>query len=154
MDTSHTHTLTYSFALPPSFSPFLPPPSPPLLSLSLCLSSIVWLQRRREELVERLRGGQKREEAHDLQIGRLKQDRVRVPRTEGEEVRWREGGRKGRGSGWGEKGEDVIGREGGRERGQQVEYLNQCFQRLLLHPHLRCDLGVKVTLISPCDVNE
>ena len=83
-----------SLALPPS-SLSLPPPSLPSSSKPPCLSSIVWLQRRREELVERLRGGQKREEAHDLQIGRLKQDRVRVPRTEGEEVRGRKGGRIG-----------------------------------------------------------
>ena len=46
-------------------------------------SSIIWLQKRREEVMERLRGSsQRKEEQHEMQIGRLKQDRVRVPRGE------------------------------------------------------------------------
>lgn len=49
--------------------------------------SVIWLQRRRNEIMERLRGAshQRKEDHHELQIGRLKQDRVRIPR--GEEVR-------------------------------------------------------------------
>lgn len=49
--------------------------------------SVIWLQRRRDEIMERLRGAahQRKEDQHELQIGRLKQDRVRIPR--GEEVR-------------------------------------------------------------------
>ena len=50
--------------------------------------SIIWLQRRRDEIMERLRGSahqQHRDDLHELQIGRLKQDRVHIPR--GGEVR-------------------------------------------------------------------
>ena len=45
--------------------------------------SIIWLQRRRDEIMERLRGSthqQHRDDLHELQIGRLKQDRVHIPR--------------------------------------------------------------------------
>lgn len=41
------------------------------------------MQKRREDVMERLRGtSQRREDQHEMQIGRLKQDRVRVPRDE------------------------------------------------------------------------
>ena len=54
------------------------------LSLPLCgIRSIIWMQKRREEIMERLRGtAQRREDQHEMQIGRLKQDRVRIPRDE------------------------------------------------------------------------
>lgn len=45
--------------------------------------SVIWMQKRREDVMERLRGtSQRREDQHEMQIGRLKQDRVRVPRDE------------------------------------------------------------------------
>jgi hypothetical protein len=43
--------------------------------------SIIWMQKRREEVMERLRGtAQRREDQHEIQIGRLKQDRVKILR--------------------------------------------------------------------------
>ena len=114
-----THTLSHTAS---SLCPAPHMPCP--------LRSIVWLQKRREELIERLRGVQKREEQHDLQIGRLKQDRVRVPRLEGEEVRGVRGGGggeggEGRGVDWDGVPRLEFGGEGergrrwwGRERGE------------------------------------
>lgn len=49
----------------------------------IALRSIIWLQRRRDDVLERLRGSTPRkEDQHELQIGRLKQDRVHIPRNE------------------------------------------------------------------------
>ena len=55
-----------------------------LLATSSPHRSIIWLQRRRDEILERLRGssGQRKEDQHELQIGRLRQDRVRIPRED------------------------------------------------------------------------
>lgn len=50
---------------------------------SLSLRSVIWMQKRREDVMERLRGtSQRREDQHEMQIGRLKQDRVQIPRDE------------------------------------------------------------------------
>ena len=47
--------------------------------------SVIWLQRRRDEVMERLRGGSlRKEEQYEYHIGRLRQDRVHIPRTEGQ----------------------------------------------------------------------
>ena len=54
------------------------------------LRSIIWMQKRREEVMERLRGSsQRREDQHEMQIGRLKQDRVKVPRKEDVSNAWK-----------------------------------------------------------------
>ena len=53
--------------------------------------SIIWLQRRRDEILERLRGSahqQHRDDLHELQIGRLKQDRVHIPRGGDVSPKW------------------------------------------------------------------
>ncbi len=44
--------------------------------------SIIWLQKRRDDIMERLRGSthSRNEDHHELMIGRLRQDRVRIPR--------------------------------------------------------------------------
>ena len=48
------------------------------------------MQKRREEVMERLRGSsQRREDQHEMQIGRLKQDRVKVPRKEDVSNAWK-----------------------------------------------------------------
>ena len=45
------------------------------------IRSIIWLQKRRDELLDKMRGtSQRKEEQHEANIGRLRLDRVRVPR--------------------------------------------------------------------------
>ena len=49
--------------------------------------AVIWLQKKRDEILERVRGGSlRKEEQYEYHIGRLKQDRVHIPRRE-EEVR-------------------------------------------------------------------
>jgi len=46
--------------------------------------SIVWLQNKRDATLERLRGpAPRREDAHEFRVGRLKHERVCVPRDDG-----------------------------------------------------------------------
>ena len=46
--------------------------------------SVIWLQKCRDDILERLRGGSlKKEEQYEYHIGRLRQDRVKIPRQEG-----------------------------------------------------------------------
>lgn len=45
--------------------------------------SVMWLQRCCDEILERVRGGTlRKEEQYEYHVGRLRQDRVRVPRKE------------------------------------------------------------------------
>ena len=56
-----------------------------LIALLFFGRSVIWLQRRRDEVMERLRGGSlRKEEQYEYHIGRLRQDRVHIPRTEGQ----------------------------------------------------------------------
>ena len=49
----------------------------------LCGRSIVWLQNKRDAALERLRGpSPRREDAHEFRVGRLKHERVCVPRDD------------------------------------------------------------------------
>jgi len=54
------------------------------LTVSLvCGRSIVWLQNKRDATLERLRGpSPRREDAHEFRVGRLKHERVCVPRDD------------------------------------------------------------------------
>jgi len=50
---------------------------------ALCVRSIVWLQNKRDAMLERLRGpAPRREDAHEFRVGRLKHERVCVPRDD------------------------------------------------------------------------
>lgn len=61
-----------------------------IISGSLYIRSVIWLQKRRDEILERLRGGAlKKEEQYEYHIGRLRQDRVKIPRKE-EDVSFQE----------------------------------------------------------------
>ena len=46
--------------------------------------AIVWLQNKRDATLERARGpSPRREDAHEYRVGRLKHERVTIPRNEG-----------------------------------------------------------------------
>lgn len=45
----------------------------------ICFRSLVWLQSQRDASVER-RGGLRRDDPHEYRVGRLKHERVTVPR--------------------------------------------------------------------------
>ncbi len=50
--------------------------------LALC-RAIVWLQNKRDATLERARGpSPRREDAHEYRVGRLKHERVSIPRNE------------------------------------------------------------------------
>lgn len=50
---------------------------------AVCGRSIVWLQNKRDAAMERLRGpSPRREDAHEFRVGRLKHERVCVPRDD------------------------------------------------------------------------
>jgi hypothetical protein len=52
-------------------------------ALLLSSRSIVWLQNKRDAALERMRGpSARREDAHEYRVGRLKHERVSVPREE------------------------------------------------------------------------
>jgi hypothetical protein len=43
--------------------------------------AVIWLQKCRDEILEHLRGGSlKKEDQYEYNIGRLRQDRVKIPR--------------------------------------------------------------------------
>ena len=44
--------------------------------------SIVWLQNQRDQNLERARGSLRRDEVHEFRVGRIKHERVKVPRGE------------------------------------------------------------------------
>ena len=48
----------------------------------LCSRAIVWLQNKRDASIDRSRGPTRREDAHEYRVGRLKHERVIVPRDE------------------------------------------------------------------------
>ena len=48
-----------------------------------CLRAVIWLQKQRDEILERVRGGTlRKEEQYEYHIGRLRQDRVHVSRAD------------------------------------------------------------------------
>lgn len=50
-------------------------------SLLFCNRAIVWLQNKRDAVLERNRGpAPRRDDTHEYRIGRLKHERVKVPR--------------------------------------------------------------------------
>lgn len=52
--------------------------------MNQCFRSVIWLQKSRDDILERLRGSAlKKEEQYEYHIGRLRQDRVKIPRQEG-----------------------------------------------------------------------
>ena len=55
--------------------------------MDFCFSNcraIVWLQNKRDATLERARGpSPRREDAHEYRVGRLKHERVTIPRNEG-----------------------------------------------------------------------
>lgn len=53
--------------------------------------SIVWIQTKRDAVLERWRaatGSRQRDDAHEMQIGRLRHDRVTIPRDDGKLFEW------------------------------------------------------------------
>ena len=49
------------------------------------IRAVIWLQKRRDEILERVRSGSlRKEEQYEYHIGRLRQDRVCIPRREEE----------------------------------------------------------------------
>ena len=46
------------------------------------IRAIVWLQNKRDAAIDRTRGPTRRDDAHDYRVGRLKHERVVVPRDE------------------------------------------------------------------------